>query len=244
MLVRMAGATDIGKRRKTNQDSIFFDEPAGLGIVADGIGGRKGGEIASSIAVNGLRKAFMNSDRIRHEEIRPFLVSAIDQINKEIIDRGAVEPEVAGMGTTINCCMFVGDKLHLAHIGDSRTYMYYEKHLFLLTLDHNVANFVERGWLPKANVQPGAKESALVRAIGLTNQCDIDLYEVKLRKGQIFLTCSDGLSGMVDEKVIARIITENINNFRELPQILIDEANKNGGRDNITVLLSQVKGAA
>ena len=91
LLVRMVGATDIGRRRKTNQDSIFFDEPAGLGIVADGIGGRKGGEIASSIAVNGLRKAFMNSDRIRHEEIKPFLITAIDQINREIIDRGTIE---------------------------------------------------------------------------------------------------------------------------------------------------------
>ena len=244
MLVRMVGATDIGRRRKTNQDSIFFDEPAGLGIVADGIGGRKGGEIASSIAVNGLRKAFMNSDRIRHEEIKPFLITAIDQINREIIDRGTIETEVAGMGTTINCAMFVGDKLHLAHIGDSRTYMYYEKHLFLLTLDHNVANFVERGWLPRANIQAGARDSALVRAIGLTHQCEVDLYEVKLRKGQIFLTCSDGLTGMVEDKAIAKIISENLNNFNDLPQILIDEANKNGGKDNITVLLSQVKGAA
>ena len=222
LLVRMAGATDIGRRRKTNQDSIFFDEPAGLGIVADGIGGRKGGEIASSIAVNGLRKAFMNSDRIRHEEIKPFLITAIDQINREIIDRGTVETEVAGMGTTINCAMFVGDKLHLAHIGDSRTYMYYEKQIFLLTLDHNVANFVERGWLPRANLHPGAKESALVRAIGLTHQCEVDLYEVKLRKGQIFLTCSDGLTGMIDDKGIARIISENLERFAELPQILID----------------------
>ena len=78
MRVRMAGATDVGRRRKSNQDSLYFDEPAGFGIVADGIGGRNWGEVASSVAVNGLRRAFMNCDRIRHEEINPFLISSID----------------------------------------------------------------------------------------------------------------------------------------------------------------------
>ena len=240
MLVNMVGATDIGRKRKTNQDSIFFDEPQGLGIVADGIGGRKGGEIASSLAVNGLRKAFLASDRIRHEEINSFLVSAVDKVNQEIIERGNHESEIAGMGTTINCVMFVGDKCHIAHIGDSRTYLWYEKHLFLLTLDHNVGNFVERGWLPKA--ASGTRDGALVRAVGLAQRCEVDIYEMKLRKGQIFLTCSDGLSGMVEDRQIAKLISENVHQFEKLPQILIDAANRNGGKDNITVLLSQVKG--
>ena len=96
MLVKMVGATDIGRRRKTNQDSLFFDETAGFGIVADGIGGRSGGEIASSMVVDGLRQAFLNSDKIRHEEIGPFLASAIDQINTEILDRGRREPDLRG----------------------------------------------------------------------------------------------------------------------------------------------------
>jgi len=243
MLVTMVGATDIGRKRKTNQDSIYFDEPQGLGIVADGIGGRKGGEIASSIAVNGLRKAFLNSDRIRHEEVNSFLVTAVDRINQEIIDRGNDETEIAGMGTTMNCVMFVGDKCHIAHIGDSRTYLWYDKHFFQLTLDHNVANFVERGWLPKATLPEGAKDSALVRAIGLTQRCEVDIQEMKLRKGQIFLTCSDGLTGMVEDRQIAKLITDHAHEFEKLPKILIDAANRGGGKDNITVLLSQVKGA-
>jgi len=240
--VRMIGATDVGRRRKSNQDSLYYDELSNFGIVADGIGGRKGGEIASSLAVNGLRKAFMNSDRIRHEEVGPFLVSAVDKMNSEILERGRKEQEILGMGTTLNCLMFVGEKLHIAHVGDSRTYLYYKKHLFQLTLDHSVGNFLERGWLPKSAVQPGAKEGALVRALGLGERIDVDIYEIALKPGQLFLTCSDGLTGMVEDRRIAQIITENLDQFESLPKLLIDAANAAGGRDNITVLLSHVRG--
>ena len=238
----MVGATDVGRRRKNNQDSLYYDEPAGFGIVADGIGGRNGGEIASSMVVNGLRKAFMNTDRIRHEEINPFLISSIDKMNLEIVERGRREPEVAGMGTTLNTLMFVGDKLHLAHVGDSRTYLYFKKHIYQLTLDHCVGNFIERGWLPKSAVQPGAKETALVRAVGLGDRIDVDIYEIKLQPGQLFLTCSDGLSGMIEDRKTAQLITENLDQFERLPKVLIDAANANGGKDNITVLLSLVRG--
>lgn len=238
--VRMVGATDVGRRRKSNQDSIYYDEPSGLGIVADGIGGRNGGEIASSMAVNGLRKAFLASERIRHEEVGPFLINAIDQQNAEILERGRREPEINGMGTTLNCLMFVGDKLHIAHVGDSRTYLYYKKHLFQLTLDHSVGNFLERGWIPKSAVQAGAKQGALVKAIGLADRCEIDLYEIRIKPGELFITCSDGLSGMVDDQRIAQIVAENYDNFENLPKILIDAANRGGGKDNITVLCSLV----
>lgn len=242
MQVRMIGATDVGRRRKSNQDSLYYDEPAGFGIVADGIGGRSGGEIASSMAVNGLRKSFLNSERIRHEEITPFLISSVDKMNMEILERGRREQEIAGMGTTLNCLMFVGDKMHLAHVGDSRTYLYYKKHLFQLTLDHSVGNFLERGWLPKSAVQPGAKDGALVRAMGLADRCDVDIQEIQLKPGQLYLTCSDGLSGMIDDRKIAQLITENLDQFDRLPKILIDAANAAGGKDNITVLLSHVRG--
>jgi len=238
----MIGATDVGRRRKNNQDSLYYDELAHFGIVADGIGGRNGGEIASSMAVNGLRKAFLNSERIRHEEINPFLIGSIDKMNAEILERGHREPEVLGMGTTLNCLMFVGDRLHLAHVGDSRTYLYYKKHLFQLTLDHSVGNFLERGWLPRSAVQPGAKEGALVRAMGLAERCEVDIYEMELKPGQLFLTCSDGLTGMVEDRKIAQLIAENLDQFEKLPRVLIDEANAGGGKDNITVLLSHVRG--
>jgi protein phosphatase len=236
----MVGATDVGRRRKTNQDSLYYDEPAGFGIVADGIGGRSGGEIASSMVVNGLRKAFLTSDRIRHEEVAPFLVNAIDKQNLEILERGRREVEINGMGTTLNCLMFVGDRLHIAHVGDSRTYLFYKKHLWQLTFDHSVGNFLERGWIPKSALQPGAKEGALVKAIGLADRCEVDLYDLKVKPGELFITCSDGLSGMIDDHTIAQLIADNFDNFDKLPRILIDAANEGGGKDNITVLCSLV----
>jgi len=240
--IRMVGATDIGRRRKVNQDSLYYDEASGFGVVADGIGGRSGGEIASSLAVNGLRKAFMNCEKIRHEEVAPFLISNIDRINGEILERGRRDPEVNGMGTTLNGLMFVGDKLYIAHVGDSRSYLYYKKHLFQLTLDHNVGIYVERGWLPKTAIQPGAKEGALVRAMGLTEKCDVDIYEVDLIPGSLFITCSDGLSGMIEDRRMAQLVTENLDQFEKLPKVLIDAANANGGKDNITVIVSLVRG--
>lgn len=240
--VKMVGATDIGRRRKTNQDSLFYDEPAGFGIVADGIGGRSGGEIASSMVVDGLRQAFLNSDKIRHEEIGPFLASAIDRMNSEILERGRRDADLTGMGTTLNSLMFVGDKLHLAHVGDSRTYLYFKKSLFQLTLDHSVGNFLQRGWLPRSAIQAGAKEGALVRAIGLSDRCEFDVYEVPLKPMQVFLTCSDGLTSMVEDRKIAQLISEHIDQLEKLPKVLIDAANAAGGKDNITVLISMVKG--
>lgn len=240
MRVRMTGATDIGRRRKNNQDSIFYDEVQGLGIVADGIGGRKGGEVASSMVVNGLRKAFQAADNIKKEEISSFLVNQIDRANLSVVERGRREAEVHGMGTTLNCIVFNNGKIHIAHVGDSRTYLYYKKHVYQLTLDHSVGNFLERGWLPKSAVAPGAKEGALVRAIGLTDRCDVDLYEMKLKPGQLFITCSDGLSGMISDRQMAKLISEHIGDWHNLSKVLIDAANAAGGRDNITVVLSQV----
>lgn len=243
MRIRMAGATDIGLKRKANQDSIFYDEPHGLGIVADGIGGRRGGEVASSIAVNSLRKLFLDSDLIKYGEISSFLAGTIDRINLDIIARGQLEPEIAGMGTTLNCLLFVADKVHIAHVGDSRTYLFQNDHLFQLTLDHNVQMFAERGWLKPGQIAPNAKQEALVRALGLAPGCETDVYEMALRPGQLFLTCSDGLSGMISDQEIADILRKYRKRFDDLPRKLIEAANAGGGRDNITVLVSEVRSA-
>ncbi len=242
MRIRMAGATDVGRLRKANQDSLFFDGTQGLGIVADGVGGRKGGEVASSMAVSGIHNAFVDCDVIRHEEIHPFLISTIDKINNDIIKRGHRDTDISGMGTTLNCLLFVGDQLHLAHVGDSRTYLYFNKQLWQLTIDHNVKTFIERGWMSSQNVLPGSSDGALVRALGLFESVDVDFYQKTVKEGEIYLTSSDGLFDMVRDRDIVKIISENENNFEELPNILINEANKQGGKDNITVLLSKILG--
>lgn len=236
----MVGATDVGRKRKANQDSLYYDSKAGIGIVADGIGGRKGGEIASSIVVDGLRKTFMNSDLSNDAEINSLLMTAVDEVNQQILNEGELKPEIKGMGSTLNCLMFIKNKLHIAHIGDSRTYLYYQRHFWQLTLDHNVKTFLSKGWLDRSKVLSNSSGSALVRAMGLFDELEVDVYEKTVKPGEIYLTSSDGLFDMVSDAMIVKIMNQNLNNFEELPNILIREANKNGGKDNITVLLSKV----
>ena len=238
MQVQMVGATDIGHCRKSNQDSLFYDQIQGIGIVADGVGGRPGGDVASYMAVNGIRNAFINCEKIRHEEIHPFLVNTIDSINKEVIEKG--RDGYTGMGTTLNCLVFLGDKLHIAHIGDSRTYLYYQRHLWQLTSDHNLKTFLARGWILPPHVPSNLKETRLLRAVGFDERCEVDIYEKIIKDGDIYITATDGFFDMVDDKQITQIIDQNSHRYEKLPALLIEEANKRGGRDNITVLLSKV----
>lgn len=243
MRVIMAGLSDVGRRRKSNQDSIFFDDIQGLGIVCDGIGGRAGGDVASAFAVEGMKQVFLESDRIKHEEIAAFLMTAVDRLNRGIAQRGAIEGPERGMGTTLNCLLFAGDRLHIAHVGDSRTYLYLQGNIWQLTVDHNVKEGKKRGLFYGLDPTQfkDAKDAALTRALGLQERVDVDIYDIGLEVGQIFLTCSDGLTGMVDDSGIAKIIKQYENKLELLPKALIDAANAAGGVDNITVLVSQVR---
>lgn len=238
--VLMAGATNKGRTRKTNQDSIFYDQQMGVGIVADGIGGRKGGEVASSMAVAHVRNAIKNSRLIRHEEVRPFMINAVDNANLAIIARGEHDPTFAGMGTTLESLLFLNDRLYLAHVGDSRTYLYFNAKLWQITLDHNVQNFLERGWLKSGSLPQDWKGQALVRALGLSVHCEIDVYHKVIKPGEIYLTASDGLFDMVSDHEICHLVKSYFNDLKKIPEILINEANRKGGRDNITVLICKV----
>jgi serine/threonine protein phosphatase PrpC len=241
MRIKMAGASDIGRVRKNNQDSLYYDAAQGMVIVADGIGGRKGGEIASKMAVDGLREAYLQSDKLRVQEINPFLSSAVEKTNRDIFEHGESHPEVRGLGTTLNSIFFLGDSATIAHVGDSRSYLIEKNAMWQLTIDHNIETFLSRGWMNREDIAPGTRDSALVKSLGIVAHCEVDLYHLRLREGQIFLTCSDGLTGMVGDKRILEIVRDNSSQIHLLPRILIDEANKNGGRDNITVVISQVR---
>lgn len=240
MRIRMVGLSDIGKKRKKNQDSLLFDESKGLVVVADGVGGRKGGEIASSIVASTLKAAIQSTKNIQKSDIPAFLTQQIEKVNQQIIDKGQEDDTISGMGSTVNCLLFKHSRLYIANVGDSRTYLYQDKHFWPLTIDHNVSTFVERGWISSDSLAPGTKSGALVRALGLAEKCEVDVFEIQPKPGQIFLTCSDGLYGMVNDRKISHTITENLGNFKKLPEILVDLANANGGEDNVTVVLAKV----
>ena len=241
MRIKMYGATHVGMVRKVNQDSHYFNERQGLVVVADGIGGRSGGEVASSIAVEGIKKSFLESEAIRAEEVMPFIVSSIDFANQEIIKAGKRNPAIQGMGTTLNCLLFVGGSVYIAHIGDSRTYLLSRGSYWQLTIDHSIQVYCDRGWLPAQMIESGqAKPGALVRALGLSERCEADVYEKQLRPGDILVTCSDGLSGMVSDKHVFKMLTENNKQMEKVPALLVDAANRAGGKDNTTVVISVV----
>ena len=240
MRIRMFGTTDVGRVRKANQDNYYCNAEQGIAIVADGIGGRKGGEVASALAVRGISGDYLKCESLKHAEVPPFLLASIDKANQKIIDDGNADEAITGMGTTLNALLFVGERVYIAHIGDSRTYLYYKSNLWQLTLDHNMEVYIERGWLPEESLLKTTKPNALVRALGLSPKCEIDIYQKSLKPGEVLLTCSDGLTGMVSDRRILKLIKENENSLDLLPQKLVDEANAAGGRDNVTVVITDV----
>ena len=240
MRIKMYGTSDVGRVRKVNQDNYYCNAQQGIVIVADGIGGRKGGEVASALAVSGISHDYLKCESLKHAEVPPFLLASIDKANQKIIDEGAANEATSGMGTTLNALLIVGDRVYIAHIGDSRTYLYYKGNLWQLTLDHNMEVYIERGWLPEESLLKTTKPNALVRALGLSPKCEIDIYQKALKPGEALLTCSDGLTSMVSDRRILKVMRENENNMETLPQKLVDEANNAGGRDNITIVITEV----
>lgn len=239
MRLVMAGATNVGMRRENNQDNICFDQELGIGLVADGIGGRNGGEVASSIAVNLLYNS-MKEFKGQGDQVVSYMEDAIIAANQAILKYGAENKEVVGMGTTIECLYLQQDTLYLGHVGDSRTYLFYKDQLLQMTLDHNIGTFLERNWIETTPATSTAKKSALVRALGIA-KCDTDIYKFKVPQNSILLTATDGLFDMVSDQGIFELMTSNLDRFADLPKILIDAANDHGGRDNITVLVTKVE---
>ena len=239
MRVVFYGASDRGRVRKMNQDSIIFSEKLGYGVVADGIGGRPGGDKASEIVTRTINRVMMEPHEIRYGEVTAYMTSLVDRVNLEVKQFGFDNPEWTGLGSTMEFLFFSGGELFLAHVGDSRTYMVSDENLFQITIDHNVETFRQRGMV-KQRVSSGVSGSALTRAVGLLPTVDVDIYSKQLVSGEIFVTASDGLFDMVSDSKILQMVLDTKGQLDGLAEKMIAEANKNGGRDNITVLLSQV----
>jgi protein phosphatase len=240
-LVSAAGQTDRGKRRKFNEDSFLVLDDQGLYIVADGMGGYAGGEVASALTVELIEQAFTsqkfegptysNVPRRGAEVAR-----AIQTANKAIYDKAQTDPLLKGMGTTVVAARFMLNKqrLYLGHVGDSRCYRLREGKLDQITTDHTMAALGFKG---------AAFAHRLHRAVGTTPGVEIDLIMGRPRTNDVYLLCSDGLSKMVSDEDIRRVLVEMTD-----PQATIDAmiklANDNGGHDNITAILVCVRSAA
>ncbi len=252
MRVRFAGDTNIGRTRKHNEDSFYLPEDERLAIVADGMGGHAAGDVASSMAVQTVAahfKATADEPTVtwpyhleppeRHEATR--LSVGIKMANLAIYERAQLEQACHGMGTTIVAALFLEDRVLIGHVGDSRLYRLRDGHLAQLTEDHSLLNdYIKMRRLTAADANTFPQKNVLVRALGMRESVQVDLLTDTVRLGDVYLMCSDGLSGMVDDATLAEHLLR-ADDLDEACEQLIAAANENGGVDNITAVLGRIE---
>lgn len=232
--------TDVGRIRKINQDSVFAShEPIGmlpdLFVVADGMGGHNAGDFASRFAVEQL-VALAETSRIEDPVL--FLRIAIEEVNSRLYEESVSRPELAGMGTTLVAAVMDSSTLYVANVGDSRLYLLRDE-LEQITRDHSlVEELVSLGKLERNSEAYKNQKNVITRAIGILPYVEIDFFEVPLQECDCVLMCSDGLTNMVDDEGISKIL-KTTDTLTEKVDRLIKQANENGGRDNIAVLLAE-----
>ena len=237
-MLRTYSMTDIGRKRKLNQETVYSCEhPLGnlnnLFIVADGMGGHKAGDYASAYTVKAIeREVEVCEDRSPIKILR----EAITVANIEIYNKASSEPDFAGMGTTVVAATVSDDVLYVANVGDSRLYLI-DKAITQVTKDHSlVAELVRKGSLDATQAKGHPDRNIITRAIGAAPTVEIDFFEVELNPGDIVLMCTDGLTNMVDDDEILRIVRTGVD-VPDIAENLIKMANHNGGKDNIGVVI-------
>lgn len=230
--------TDIGQRREMNQDYVYTSEkPVGnlpnLFIVADGMGGHNAGDYASKYTVETIVDVASKS---KLTEPIAILDEAIQTSNRMLIDRANENPQMKGMGTTVVALTILGSHLFIANVGDSRLYVVNQE-IQQITRDHSlVEEMVRLGELDKEIAREHPDKNIITRAIGAIAEVDIDFFEIDVEQGDSILMCSDGLTNMIEDEDIRAIIMSQ-RDVAEQAEKLVDTANRNGGRDNITVIV-------
>lgn len=230
--------TDVGQRRSTNQDFVYAsEEPVGnlpnLFVVADGMGGHRAGDFASRYTVEVILKS-VRADRERNPI--KIIRKAIETANLKVLEKANSSEELAGMGTTVVAATVIGHYIYVANVGDSRVYLIRDT-IEQITKDHSlVEEMVRIGEINREQARNHPDKNIITRAVGVSSRVRIDFFDIKLERSDIILMCSDGLSNMIEDDEIERIIKEG-NDLPEIALELIGEANQNGGKDNIAVVL-------
>jgi serine/threonine protein phosphatase PrpC len=226
--------TDTGLQRRDNEDSAYARAP--VFVVADGMGGAQAGEVASQIAVEAFEQG-LPEDGSPEER----LATRAREANRRIHELSQTQSERAGMGTTLTAAYLDGDDLAIAHVGDSRAYLFRDDALTRLTQDHSLVDeLVRRGKLTEEQAAEHPQRSIITRALGPEPQVEVDTWMYPLREGDVILLCSDGLTSMVSEELVATVLARS-ESLEAAAQGLIDEANGAGGRDNITVVMFRLE---
>ena len=240
MKLRTGASTDVGLVRQRNEDAYIADYP--LFAVADGLGGHLGGEVASRVAVDTLTEETKGDGP--DEGIPDRLRSAIQRANAEVSERASKDQRLSGMGTTITAVIAGHDRVFLGHVGDSRAYLLRDGELRALTEDHSlVQRMVREGRLTPEQAEIHPQRSVLTRALGIDDDLEVDQATVEVTAGDRLLLCSDGLTSMVADELIRKIL-EGHDDPQAASQALVEAANAAGGQDNITTVVLDVQEAA
>ncbi|HRO66111.1 MAG TPA: Stp1/IreP family PP2C-type Ser/Thr phosphatase [Pseudobdellovibrionaceae bacterium] len=233
--------TDKGLRRDSNQDSCLVLKENGLFVVADGMGGHSGGEVASSIAVQTVKEVFEDPEVIERSP-REVIIKAYETASHRIYDKAANEnPELAGMGTTMVMAYVRGNNIYVANVGDSRCYMFRKPYLWQITEDHSLINEqIRAGLLSEEQATAMVGRNVITRSVGYERDVHPDVIERQMQPGELFLLCSDGLSSMVPDDRISEIL--NNHPPEKITRLCVDQALANGGDDNVTVLVLHAVG--
>ena len=227
MKVSVGAATDIGQVREGNEDSLLVVAP--LYAVADGMGGHRGGEVASSLALETVQGMF--------ERKEGSLADQVVEANRAVFDRSQNDRSVSGMGTTLTAALVDGNRVHLVHVGDSRAYLLRGGELAQLTEDHTLVHrMVMEGEISQEEAETHPHRSILTRALGVDQSVQVDEGDVEMADGDRLLLCTDGLTGMVPEGQIREILLESADP-QEAVEKLVKVANRAGGIDNITAVI-------
>ncbi len=241
MIFRAAATTDVGLRRKGNEDRYALAPELGLYVVADGMGGHTAGQVASELAAEAALRAIQTLDGAAatlSEKLRYAVASA----NRSIFSTAQRQPEYAGMGTTLVALLTEGERAALAHVGDSRAYLVRGGRIRQLTDDHSiVGELLRRNEISEDAAREHPHRHVLTRALGVRETVEPDLAELSPEAGDTFVLCSDGLTNHVEDHEIAKRASEGPD-LQELCDLLVDLANERGGEDNTTVLAARNEG--
>ena len=231
-LGKSTGLSHPGRRRRRNEDAWVCHPP--LFAVADGMGGARGGEIASRVAATALGETVDGSGEAR-------VVALIQEANRQVYERAREDSDASGMGTTITVALFENGIVSIGHVGDSRAYLIRDRKVDQLTEDHSlVAELVRSGRLSPEEAESHPQRSVITRALGTDPDVDVDSFSVEAKPGDLFLICSDGLTSMVGDEEILDVVEPRRADLDDAAKELIAAANRSGGEDNITVVFFEV----
>lgn len=229
--------------RTNNEDYLIIDEDIGLFLVADGLGGHQAGEVASSLGSKTIHEVL--KERIHSQieyDIKPVIKEAFDSTHYAIFSKASIEQDNKGMGTTVVMGLHLNGMLHIAHVGDSRAYICDSCNITQVTEDHSlVANLVRAGEISKKAARSHKMKHIISQCLGCDQYFGPDIKSLSFNDGEVLLLCSDGLTDMVDDKEIQKVLKKR-SDLQTCADELVDLANKKGGRDNITLILIENDG--